>query len=99
MEAANVAVMSAAAQRKSNPKHFNDGLPSSTPAEEGCAGRRSRGVKCLMQRRTKHKPRLAVSLSRQRSDFRCLHFVVERGPVSAMFHFEYSLNLQVVTIA
>jgi hypothetical protein len=29
----------------------------------------------------------------------CLHFVVERGPVSATFHFEYSLDLEAVTVA
>ena len=38
------------------------------------------------------------TLSRQRDDFRCLHFVVERGPISAMFHFEYSVDLEVVTV-
>ena len=30
--------------------------------------------------------------------FVCLHFVVERGPISAMFYFENSLYLEVVTV-
>jgi hypothetical protein len=42
---------------------------------------------------------MAVALPRQRSDFRCLHFVMERGPISVMFHFEYSVDLEVVTVA
>jgi hypothetical protein len=36
---------------------------------------------------------------RQRDDSRSLHFVVERGSVSAMFHFEYSFDLEAITIA
>ena len=30
--------------------------------------------------------------------FVCLHFVVERGSISAMFYFENSLYLEVVTV-
>ena len=37
MEAADVAVMSAAVQQKLNPTHFNDGLPSSIPPGERSA--------------------------------------------------------------
>ena len=37
MEAANVAVMSAAVQQKLTPTHFNDGPPSSTPPGERSA--------------------------------------------------------------
>jgi hypothetical protein len=36
-------------------------------------------------------------LPRQRSDFCCLHFVVEDYALSAMLHFERSLDLEVIT--
>jgi len=42
--------------------------------------------------------RLRFFLPRQRNDFRCLHFVLERGPISTMLRFEYSLDLDVVTL-
>ena len=47
MEAANVAVISAAVQQKLNPTHFDDLLPTSTPPGESCADRRSRGRRFL----------------------------------------------------
>jgi hypothetical protein len=52
-----------------------------------------------MLRAIRRSTGLRVFLSRQSSDFCCLHLIVECKPISVMLRFEYSLDLEVVTIA
>jgi hypothetical protein len=58
--------------------------------------------RCLIARSpsgTNKRYQFAVTLPRQRSDFRCLHFVVEYKTISVVLHFEYSFNSEVVAVA
>ena len=41
----------------------------------------------------------ACLLPRQNGDFRCLHFIMKGGSVSAMFLFECALDFEVITVA
>jgi hypothetical protein len=52
-----------------------------------------------MLRAIRRSTGLRVFLSRHSSDFCCLHLIVECKPISVMLRFEYSLDLEVVTIA
>jgi hypothetical protein len=74
------------------------------PAEQGLffAGQvvalREQGAEISSQH-TRGDAKASPQLPRQNGDFRCQHFIMERGPISAMFRFECALDLEVITVA
>jgi hypothetical protein len=72
--------------------------PSARPLPDRQPDARS-VLDCAFAFRHEQEVQFAVTLPRQRSDFRCLHFVVEYKTISVVLHFEYSFNSEVVAVA